>query len=76
MAKKKAVKTEDTNDNEIDELVDDLLEDEEIESVYPEIEEKKEPEPSPTSFVYSSSDYPPAIRVLSASIIVGRGSTL
>ena len=38
MAKKKAVKTEDEDE------LDDFLEDEEIESVYPTLEEKKEEE--------------------------------
>ncbi len=50
MTKKKAVKTEDTEDEEIDELVDGLLEDDEIESVYPKIEGKEKPEASPASF--------------------------
>jgi len=49
MTKKKATKPEDTEEDEIDELVDDLLEDEEVESVYPKIDEKEKPEPSPTS---------------------------
>lgn len=50
MAKKKAVKKEDTDDNDIDELMDELLEDEEVESVYPELKKKKELEPTPASF--------------------------
>ncbi len=45
MAKKKAVKTEDTEEDDID----DLLEDEEIESVYPKIEEKEESVSAPAS---------------------------
>jgi len=49
MTKKKATKPEDTEEDEIDELVDDLLEDEEVESVYPKIDEKEKPEPSPAS---------------------------
>ncbi len=49
MAKKKATKPEDTEEDEIDEIVDDLLEDEEIETVYPKIDEKEKLEPSPTS---------------------------
>ena len=49
MAKKKATKPEDTEEVEIDDLVDDLLEDEEVESVYPKIDEKEKPEPSPAT---------------------------
>jgi len=45
MAKKKAVKTED----ELDELVDDILEDEEIEGIYPKLEKKEEDESIPPS---------------------------
>jgi DNA-directed RNA polymerase subunit L len=37
MAKKKSVEPLEENDNEIDELDDDLLEDEDIESVYPKL---------------------------------------
>ena len=50
MAKKKAVKPQETEDDEIDELVDELLDDEEIESVYPKIDDKEKPEPSTASF--------------------------
>ncbi|NVM36650.1 MAG: hypothetical protein HWN81_13725 [Candidatus Lokiarchaeota archaeon] len=50
MAKKKAIIPEDTEEDEIDELVEELLEDEEVESVYPKIDEKEKPEPSPASF--------------------------
>ena len=49
MAKKKAVKTEDKEEDELDELVDELLEDEEIESIYPKLEEKEEIEIEPSS---------------------------
>jgi DNA-directed RNA polymerase subunit L len=49
MAKKKAVKTEDKDKEELDEIVDELLEDEEIESIYPKLEEKKEEEIKPSS---------------------------
>ena len=45
MAKKKAVKTED----ELDELVDDILEDEEVEGIYPKLEKKEEDESIPPS---------------------------
>jgi DNA-directed RNA polymerase subunit L len=41
MAKKKAVKTEDKIEDEIDELVDELLDEEEIERIYPKLEEKE-----------------------------------
>ncbi|MFX0038255.1 MAG: RpoL/Rpb11 RNA polymerase subunit family protein [Promethearchaeota archaeon] len=44
MAKKKATKTEDTDEDEIEELVEDLLGDEQIESVYPKLEETKKVE--------------------------------
>ncbi|MFX1364159.1 MAG: RpoL/Rpb11 RNA polymerase subunit family protein [Promethearchaeota archaeon] len=50
MAKKKAVKPEDTEDNDIDGLMEELLEEEEIEEVFPEVEKKKEREPEPESF--------------------------
>ncbi|UCD00907.1 MAG: hypothetical protein JSV23_08465 [Promethearchaeota archaeon] len=44
MAKKKPVKTEDKDEEELDELVDELLNDEDIENVYPKLEEKEETE--------------------------------
>ncbi len=44
MAKKKAGKTEEKDEDELDELVDELLDDEEIESVYPKLEEKEKVE--------------------------------
>ncbi len=44
MAKKKAVKTEDKDIDEIDELGDEFLNDEEIENIYPKLEEKEEVE--------------------------------
>jgi DNA-directed RNA polymerase subunit L len=46
MAKKKAVKTEDKDD---DEFMEELLEDEEVERVYPKVEEKGDVEPIATS---------------------------
>ncbi len=49
MAKKKATKPEDTEEVEIDDNVDELLEEEEVESVYPKIDEKEKSEPSPAS---------------------------
>ncbi|MFX1377567.1 MAG: RpoL/Rpb11 RNA polymerase subunit family protein [Promethearchaeota archaeon] len=49
MAKKKAVKLEDKDEDEIDEFGDELLDDEEIESVYPKVEKKKEVEAVPPS---------------------------
>jgi len=56
MAKKKAVKTEDTKEDEIDEPVDELLDDEEIEIVYPKIDETEKAEPLPTSFEESMEE--------------------
>jgi len=44
MAKKKAVKTEDKDIDEIDELGNEFLNDEEIENIYPKLEEKEEVE--------------------------------
>ncbi|MFX1390561.1 MAG: RpoL/Rpb11 RNA polymerase subunit family protein [Promethearchaeota archaeon] len=49
MAKKKAVKTEDNDEEELDELVDELLDDEEIESIYPKLKEKEETVSKPVS---------------------------
>ena len=56
MAKKKATKPEDTEEVEIDDLVDDLLEDEEVETVYPKIEDKEKPEPSTASLEESMEE--------------------
>ena len=42
MAKKKAAKATENDEEEFDDFVDELLEDNEIESVYPKIKEKKE----------------------------------
>jgi DNA-directed RNA polymerase subunit L len=49
MAKKKAVKTEDNDEEEIDELVEELLGDEEIESIYPKLKEKEDIVSKPVS---------------------------
>jgi DNA-directed RNA polymerase subunit L len=49
MAKKKAIKKEEIDQDEIDELVEDLLDDEEIERVYPKLEENKEVKSVPPS---------------------------
>lgn len=49
MAKKKAVKTEEKDEDEIDELVDELLDNEEIETVYPKLEKNRELEPEPST---------------------------
>ncbi|MFX1310045.1 MAG: RpoL/Rpb11 RNA polymerase subunit family protein [Promethearchaeota archaeon] len=49
MAKKKAVKTEEKDEDEIDELVDELLDNEEIETVYPKLEKNGELEPEPST---------------------------
>lgn len=48
MAKKKAAKPTENDEDEIDDLVDELFEDNEIESIYPKIKEKEEIE-GPTS---------------------------
>jgi DNA-directed RNA polymerase subunit L len=47
MAKKKTIKAED--ENGLDDLVDEVLEDEEIESIYPKMKEKELVRPSPPS---------------------------
>ena len=49
MAKKKPVKTEDKDEDELDELVDELLDDEQIEDIYPILEDKDETEIEPLS---------------------------
>ncbi len=49
MAKKKAIKTEDKDEDDLEEFMEDLLEDEEIESVYPKVEEKEDIESVPSS---------------------------
>ena len=49
MAKKKAVKTEDKDEDELDELVDEFLDEEEIEKIYPKLEEKEDVESIPPS---------------------------
>ncbi|MFW9900834.1 MAG: RpoL/Rpb11 RNA polymerase subunit family protein [Candidatus Thorarchaeota archaeon] len=48
MAKKKAAKSTENDEEDLDDIVDELLEDNEIESVYPKIKEKEEIE-SPTT---------------------------
>ncbi len=48
MAKKKAVKPTENDEEELDDFVDEFLEDDEIESVYPKIKEKKDAD-APTS---------------------------
>jgi DNA-directed RNA polymerase subunit L len=49
MAKKKPVKTEEKDEDELDELVDELLDDEQIEDIYPKLEDKDETEIEPLS---------------------------
>lgn len=49
MAKKKAVKTEDKAEDELAELEDELLDDEEIETVYPKLEGNQEAVSVPSS---------------------------
>jgi len=49
MAKKKPVKTEDKDEDQLDELVDEFLDDEEIEDIYPKMEDKEETEIAPLS---------------------------
>ncbi len=49
MGKKKAVKKEETDEDEIDDFGDEFLEDDEIESIYPKLKEKNETETKPMS---------------------------
>jgi len=49
MAKKKAAKTEETDEDELDDFGDEFLEDHEIESIYPKLKEKSETETKPIS---------------------------
>ncbi len=49
MAKKKAPETEEKDEEDLDEFMEELLQDEEVESVYPKVEEKEEVESVPSS---------------------------
>ncbi|MFW9826745.1 MAG: RpoL/Rpb11 RNA polymerase subunit family protein [Candidatus Thorarchaeota archaeon] len=49
MAKKKAVKAEETAENDLDEIDEELLDDEEIENIYPKLKEKEQVKPTPPS---------------------------
>ncbi len=49
MAKKKAPETEEKNEEDLDEFMEELLEDEEVESVYPKVEDKQDAESVPSS---------------------------
>ena len=49
MAKKKAPQAEEKDEEDLDEFMEELLDDEEVESVYPKVEEKEEIESIPSS---------------------------
>ncbi|MFW9998842.1 MAG: RpoL/Rpb11 RNA polymerase subunit family protein [Candidatus Hermodarchaeota archaeon] len=49
MAKKKAVKPEEKEEEEMDEFAEELLEDSEMDDIYPKLKEKKETKSKPTS---------------------------